>query len=181
MTAVAAILTVVGMAAAVGRRGCSRILAATAVAIGGIMLTALLVPGFSNFNAAAAAFALLVPLVAAHFWARATNRHPLAAWRKPAAGLAVVDTGFMALALFLMPAHHNSPALAAGTLPMNGMSGHMAHMAMGGGVMTALVLIGWTVCAAVVVLPAMRRNGPGMVPHATCSGCMIMAMAVMTV
>lgn len=181
MTAVAAILTIVGMAAAVGRRGCSRFLAGTAVVIGAIMLAVILVPGFSNYAAAAATFAFLVPVVAVPLWARVRTRQALAGWQKPAAGLAVVDTGFMALALFMMPAHHASQPLAAAAAPMSGMSGHMSQMSVGGGVMTVLVLVGWVVCAAVLVLPAMRRNGLGMVPHATCSGCMILAMAVMTV
>jgi len=185
VTAAAAILTIVGMAAAVGRRRCSRILAATAVVIGGIMLAALLVPGFSNVVAAAATLALLVPVAAVHLWTRARTRQPLSGWQKPAAGLAVVDIGFMALALLLMPAHPNMQAPAPGVMTgmsgMPGMSGHMPAMTAGGGVMTTLVLLGWAACAAVVVVPLIRRNRTGMVPHAACTGCMILAMALMAI
>ncbi|MGA7204483.1 MAG: hypothetical protein WBX27_07645 [Specibacter sp.] len=179
MTTAAAILTIVGMAAAVGRRRCSRYLSGTAVVIGAIMLAVLLVPGFSNFEAAAATFALLVPVVAVPLWARVKTRPTLSGWQGSAAGLAIVDTGFMALALFLMPAHQGSQPLAASAAAMSGMSGHMSQMPVGGGVMGAFVLLGWAACAAAVVLPAMRRHGTGFVPHASCSACMILAMAVM--
>ncbi len=179
MTTTAAILTIVGMAAAVGRRGCSRLLAGTAVVMGAIMLAVLVLPGFSNFAAAAATGALLIPVLGAFLWTRLKTQHPPTGWQKSAAGLAAIDAGFMALALFLMPVHQDSQPLAAAAAPMSGMSGHMSQMAMGGGFMNVLVLLGWTACAAVVVLPAMRQRTRGMIPHAACSGCMILAMAVM--
>jgi len=178
MTAAAAILTIVGMAAAVVRRGCSRILATTSVVIGAIMLAVLVLPGFSTVAAAAVTVALLVPVVGAFLWARVKTGRPLAGWQKFAAGLAVIDIGFMALALFLMPVHGAGQPRAS-AVPMAGMSGHMTHMAAGGGLMGGLVLLGWMVCAAVVAVPAIRRRTHGVFPHAVCSGCMILAMGVM--
>ncbi|MET4095781.1 hypothetical protein [Arthrobacter sp. UYCu712] len=178
MTAAAAILSIAGMAAAVVRRGCSWILATTAVVIGAIMMAVLVLPGFSNVAAAALTVALLVPVVGAFLWARVKTRRPLTGWQKSAAGLAVVDIGFMALALFLMPVHGTGQPQASAA-PMAGMSGHMAHMTTGTGLMSVMVLLGWMVCAAVVAVPAIRRRTRGMSPHAVCSGCMILAMGIM--
>jgi hypothetical protein len=178
MTAAAAILTIVGMAAAVVRRGCSRILATTAVVIGAIMLAVLVLPGFPTVTAAALTVALLVPVSGAFLWARVKNRRPLTGWQKSAASLAVVDIGFMALALFLMPVHGAGQPQASAA-PMEGMSGHMPHMAAGTGLVGVMVLLGWTVCVAVVAVPAIRLPTRGIFPHAVCSGCMILAMGVM--
>ncbi|WP_269994316.1 hypothetical protein [Arthrobacter sp. B2a2-09] len=177
MTAAAAILTIVGMAAAVVRPGCSRTPATTAVVIGAIMLAVLLLPDFSNVAAAAVTLALLPAVAGALLWQRVKTRRQLTGLHKTAAGLAVVDTGFMALALFLMPVHGAGQPQAS-AVPMAGMSGHMSHMA-GGGLMSVLVLLGWMVCAAVVAVPAIRLRTRGIFPHAVCSGCMILAMGVM--
>ena len=85
----------------------------------------------------------------------------------------------MALALFMMPGHQSNHPLATSAAPMGGMSGHMDQMAVDGGFMSVLMLLRWTACAAVLAVPAMRHRRRGMEPHATCSACMTLAMAIM--
>ncbi len=147
--------------------------------MGAIMLAVLAFPAFSASMGAAATISLLVPAAAVIVRNRVKAREPLTGSQKSVAGLVVVDIGFMALALLMMTAHHGGQSHGDGA-PMGGMSGHMGHMAaVDGGLMNMLVLLGWTVCAAVMALPAVLERRRGMAPHALCSACMILAMSVM--
>lgn len=176
MTATAAILTIVGMAAVVGRKACSPVLAFTAASLGAIMLAVLMVPGFSNYTASALTLALLGPVLCERLLTRIWTRRPLAGGHKAPFVLAVVDIGFMALALLMMPAHALEPIQAAA---VSSVHRHGSPMTTGAGMMGAAVLIGWTLCALVLAGPGLRRRSFATLPHAVCSGCMILAMGVM--
>lgn len=178
MTAAAAILTIVGMAAAVSKTACSPVLALTSMGSGTIMLAVLMVPGLSNFTAAALTLALLVPVLGAWLLTKMRPKRPPADRHRIAFVLPVVDIGFMALALLLMPAHGSAQSPAAAATVGAGHS-HGSHMTMGPEIMGVVALIGWTMCALILAAPAMRRRSFETLPHAVCSACMILAMTVM--
>ncbi len=192
-TTAAAVLTLVGTAAAVGQRGCSRLLAGAAVVMGSSMIAVLVVPGFSNIIAAGVMFALFLAALGSLLLTSMKTRRPLSAGQRTTAGLVIVDTWFMALAMFVMPMHMaGQPQAAAAPMsdthdhmsqasaPMSGMHDHMSQTAAGDGLlMNALVWAAWIVCAAAVAAPALRRDARSMLPHMACSGSMILAMAVM--
>lgn len=176
MTAAAAILTIVGMAAVVSKKACPPLLSFTAGTLGTIMLAVLMVPGFSNYTAAALSAALLAPLLGQRLLTKIRTGDPPAGNHKAPFLLAVVDIGFMALALLLMPAHGAAPmqASAASSVHIHG-----TPVASGAGTMAAAVLIGWTVCTLILAVPELRRRSHQTLGHAVCSVCMTLAMGLM--
>lgn len=176
MTAAAAILTIVGMAAVVGKKACPPLLSFTAGSLGIIMLAVLMVPGFSNYTASALTAAFLAPLLGQRLLAKIRASDQLTGQHKAPFLLAIVDTGFMALALLLMPGHGAEPmqASVAGSVHTHGSS-----MASGAGMMGAAVLIGWAVCTMILAVPELRGRSYRSLGHVICSVCMTLAMGVM--
>jgi hypothetical protein len=177
MTAAAAILTIVGMAAVVSKKGCPPLLSFTAGSLGLIMLAVLTVPGFSNYTASALTAAVLAPLLGQRLLTKIRTGSPLAGEHKAPFLLAVVDVGFMALALLLMPTHGTEAMQASLVGGVHG--GHGSPTASGASVMGAAVLIGWTTCTMILAVPELRRRSQELVGHAVCSVCMTLAMGVM--
>jgi hypothetical protein len=176
MTAAAAILTIVGMAAVVSKKACPPLLSFTAGTLGIIMLAVLMVPGFSNYTAAALSAALLAPLLGQRLLTKIQTGDPLASDHKAPFLLAVVDIGFMALALLLMPSHGTEPLQASA---VSSVHSHGSPMASGAGIMGAAVLIGWTICTMILAVPELRRRSYEPVGHVVCSVCMTLAMGLM--
>lgn len=175
MTISAVLLTAAGMAAGFGRHNRSALRTPGALGMGAIMLGVLLVPGFSHAAATASGAVLLLVVLAGVVGVRAKTGPAWDERQRTAAAVTVVDIGFMALALLLMPMPGSGllvPPLAHG-------SG--AHPAMAGGVMIWFVLLAWTACAAVLILPGARLRRTESFFHLACSGSMIAAMAAMAV
>lgn len=180
MTIVAVIFTVVGMAAAVERHNRSPLRTLGALGMGAIMLGVLVVPEFSHFAAASLTVVLMLLVLVGVVGIRMKMRQPLKYRQKTAVAVTVVDIGFMSSAVLLMPAHGTVQQLAS-TPQIGGIGGHGSHMAMAGGLMFWLVLLAWASCAAVLIVPAIRRRSPEGVFHTVCSGSMIAAMAAMAI
>jgi hypothetical protein len=174
MTISAVALTAAGMAAGLGRHNRSALRTPGALGMGAIMLGVLLVPGFSHAAATASGAVLLLGVLAGVAGARAKTGPAWASRQRTAAAVTVVDIGFMALALLLMP-------MPGSTLlpPLDHAGG--THPAMAEGVMIWFVLLAWTACAAVLILPGARLRRTESFFHLACSGSMIAAMAAMAV
>ena len=143
------------------------------IGAGALMLCAMVVPGFSSFAAAALAMVLLSAVGAVAILRGTRGNRALV-------GLAIVDLGFMAGVMLLMPVHGES-AVASGTEKVTGLATHpLAHAAPSGGLMIWLVLLVWAFCAAVLVVPGLRSRRRDSLYQSVCSGCMIAAMAAMT-
>lgn len=156
---VAAVLTVLSVALSVSVRrahGGSGVIVTGLLGI--IMLSALLVPGFSGIGAATAALALLVPTTAC---ARRRRRQDASAWRnresdRSEIGLQFVDVFFMAAGMFLMPAMArgaDARAESVGAAPMSGMRHSLSSSSM-----FLMTLILWIFCVATIAVPAMRSR-----------------------
>ena len=143
------------------------------IAAGALMVCSITVPGFSSLAAAALAIALLSVVGAvAILWGTRGNRALV--------GLAMVDLGFMAGVMLLMPVHGESAAAGYDISSATGLASHpLAHAAPSGGLMVWLVLLVWGFCAAVLVVPGLRNRRRDSLYQSVCSGCMIAAMAAM--
>ncbi|TAM66096.1 MAG: hypothetical protein EPN48_17170 [Microbacteriaceae bacterium] len=178
-TLVAAMLTLVGTAAAVHGYRDNRLTALISAGLGAVMLGMLLVPGVTGTYAAALSLALLLPLGGVLAVPRLRGRvGPRGSRHRLVLALTLADIEFMAVAMFLMPPHEAiRPASAAAH--MGGMPG-MGGMAPGVAEVMAAVLIGWAACAAALIVPLARGKGRHGAWHAVCSGTMITAMAVVS-
>lgn len=176
VTTAAVIFTLVGMAAVVSRKSCHPVLSFTAGSLGIIMLAVLMVPGFSNFTAATLTFALLAPLLGQRLLRKARPSDPFKSRHKAAFLMTVVDTGFMALSLLLMPGHGTKPVQASVAVSAHD---HGSTMASGDGTMGIAVQIGWAMCTMILAFPELRRRSYKSLGHAVCSVCMTLAMGVM--
>jgi hypothetical protein len=164
------------MAAVVSRKSCHPVLSFTAGSLGIIMLAVLMVPGFTNFTAATLTVGLLAPLLCQRLLTMTRASDPFRSKHKAAFCMTVVDTGFMALSLLLMPGHGTEPVQALVAVSMHS---HGPTMASGAGTMGFAVLIGWAVCTMILVFPELRRRSYTSLGHAVCSACMTLAMGVM--
>lgn len=178
MSIVAVLFTVVGMSAALGRHIRSPLRTIGALGMGAIMLGVLVLPSFSHVAAAALTVVLLLVVLGGGTGIRLATRQPLAFGQRTAVAVTIVDIGFMAAAVLLMPAHAAVRRLAP-TPPPGGIHGFGTHPALAGGLTTWLVLLVWASCAAVLIVPALLRRSPGGALHVLCSGSMIAAMAAM--
>lgn len=175
MTAAAAILTIVGMAAVVSKKGCPPVLSFTSGSLGIIMLAVLIVPGFSTYTASALTAAILAPVLGQRLFAKIRTGDRLRKHKAPFL-LAVVDIAFMALALLLMPTHGTEYMQASMAGPVHS---HGSPTASGAGMMGAAVLIGWSACTMILAVPELRRRSRQSLGHVVCSVCMTLAMGVM--
>ncbi|WP_394768047.1 hypothetical protein [Lacisediminihabitans sp.] len=176
MTVVAFVLAVCGMGAALARHRRAPLHALTAVGMGAVMVAVLAAPAFSRLAASTITIALLLPLGAAALALRArSGRHPSLGLRT-AVAVSIVDIGFMATAVLVMPLH-----LAVGPVSAIGLTGTMiGHGAAAPGWWVVwLVLLTWAGCAAALLHPAVRGRAPGWLLDVVCSGSMIAAMAAM--
>jgi hypothetical protein len=164
------------MAAVVSKKSCPRLLSFTAGSLGIIMLAVLMVPGFSNYTAAALTIALLAPLLGQRLLTKFRPSVPFTGRHKAAFLMTIVDTGFMALALLLMPGHGTETMQTSMAVSVHN---HGPAMASGAGTMAIAVLIGWVVCTMIVAFPELHRRSYQSLSHAVCSVCMTLAMGVM--
>lgn len=176
-TIAAATLTVVSMVAAVGHRDRFPLHTLSALGMGAIMFGVLFLPDFSHLVAASLTVVLMLLVLAGILGIRTRIRQPLDYSLRTTMAIPVVDTGFMSAAVLLMPVH--GIVQFASTPQADGILGHGSPVAMSGGVMTWFVLLAWASCAAVLIVPAIRRNAQGGYLHIVCSGGMIAAMATM--
>ncbi|TXN31247.1 hypothetical protein [Lacisediminihabitans profunda] len=176
MTVVAFVLAVCGMGAALARHRRAPLHALSALGMGAIMVAVLAAPTFSRLAASTITLALLLPLAAAALALRArSGRHPHPGLRT-AVAVSIVDIGFMATTVLVMPSHLAvRPAPALG-LPAT-MIGH--GPATSGWWVIWVVLLTWAGCAAALLVPAVRARAPGWLLDVVCSGSMIAAMAAM--
>ena len=173
------VAALLGHATAGGRqRSVDRLRSATPLALiapigaGALMTCSIVVPGFSSLAAAALAVVLLGVVGAVAIMRGRGNRALV--------GLAIVDLGFMAGLMILMPVHGESAAAGYNTGSVTGLASHpLAHAAPSGGLMIWLVLLVWAFCAAVLVVPGLRNRRRDSLYQSVCSGCMIAAMATM--
>lgn len=190
MTIAAVLLFVVGMAAALGRPRRSPLhtihLTRTVgtVGVGAIMLGAMSVPGWSRLAVAALTAGLLLLVLAGTLALRLRRGQPLESGQRTVAALTVVDLGFMAAAVLLLPIHgsgHGAVDRAAQQLTSAASGIHAGSHSLAGGVMIWLVLLAWASCAAVLIAPMIRWRPREGVVDVVCSGSMIAAMAAMAV
>ena len=177
---IAATLTVASMAAAAWNHNRFPLSTLNALGMGTIMLGILAVPNLSHLAAASLAFVLMSVVLIGTVGSRMRIRQPLEYQQRITLAVPVVDTGFMSLAVLLMPAHGAGQQLAA-TLQAGGIPGHDPSAAMSGSVMMWFVLLTWATCAGVLIVPVVRRSSSEGVFQIVCSGCMIAAMAAMAV
>ena len=163
-----------GQLAVARRRSTAPLALIATIGAGALMLCSMVVPGFSSFAAAALAIVLL-GVVGAVAILRGTRGS------RALVGLAIVDLAFMAGVMLLMPAHGESAAAGQNTGLVTGPATHLlTHAAPSGGLMIWLVLLVWVFCAAVLVVPGLRNRRRESLYQSVCSGCMIAAMAAMT-
>lgn len=176
MTVVAFVLAVCGMGAAIARHRRAPLHSLTDIGMGAVMIVVLAAPAFSRLAASSITVALLVPLAAAALALRARSGHRLGPTLRTAFAVSILDIGFMAAAVLVMPSHLSvrSPSALGLTVAM---SGH--GPATSGWWVVWLVLVIWAGCAAVLLLPAVRARAPGWSLDLACSGSMIAAMAAM--
>ncbi len=144
----------------------------------GVTMFGLLVdPGFSTIAASCIGMALMLVVFTSVVGRQLATRHRLDRTQRTAAAVSVVDIGFMSVAVLLMPAHE---ALRGGR-QVSPMDAHasFADGAMSGGAMAWLVLLGWTICAAILLVPALRECSPAGPSHLVCAVSMIVTMAAM--
>jgi hypothetical protein len=171
-------LSATGMVAAIGRHARSPIHSAAALAMGAIIFGLLVDPGFSTIAASCLGIALMLVVLTSVVCLQLATRHRLDRAQRTAAAVSVVDIGFMSVAVLLMPAHE----APRGGRQVSPMAGHasFADGAMTAGAMVWLVLLGWTICAAILLVPALRERSPAGPFHLVCSVSMIVTMAAMT-
>lgn len=196
-TIIAVTLVVAGMAAAVGRHGGSPVRDSGGLGpvgtlgrvgmlgTGAIMLGTLVIPDFSHFAAASLTVAVLLLVLAGVLAVRIRRQRPLGYAQKTAVAVTVVDITFMAAAVLLMPAHSAAAQLTSvqpGSATQFGWAhSGSSHLVLADGMMIGLVLVVWAFCTVVLSLPAILRRSPDGLFPLVCSGCMIAAMATMTV
>jgi hypothetical protein len=171
----AVLLTVASMVAAVASREHVRLRALTGIALGAVMLAVAVVPAFPRLLAAAIAGSVVLVVLGSVIGMRLGAHGPLDRRQKISTAIPLIDSGFMAAALLLMPTH----AIVALAASAHSVGSHDLHAGMAGGVMTWFVLLAWAVSAAVLIIPALVRRPRESYADVACTGCMIAAMVAM--
>jgi hypothetical protein len=190
--AIAILLTLVSIAAAASHRA-DRMRLAFALVSGAIMIAFFAGPLVSQRAAAALLLALMLAGVLQVLVRRLRTGDQLDQKLRVAVAIPLVDAGFMALAMAMMPAmslsHVSNGAGLSTVSEVTSLSNnhsvatlnavHGMSMTEPAGALIWVILLGWAATATILIVPRLLdRSGDG-IRHAVCTGGMIAAMGVM--